>query len=209
MSTLASHREISEFLQFKVSLTGPDTEYLCDIWRRIVVPKNITLLELHAIIQGAMGWEDRHLHEFFIEGKRYLVPDKDFPDEQVLDDDLDERDKLVEHVIQRIEEFYYLYDFGDGWRHLIEVEDMVSLPSRVKLLGWPICIDGQGACPPEDCGGPYGYANLLKALGDPEHEEHSNLLGFHGSRDPYAFNTAQANSLIGMICALYRERGEI
>ena len=196
--------ESDRFFQFRISLVGRDTEYLCDIWRRIVVPKTVLLPELHYILQGAMGWENRHLHEFRIGSRTYTIPDDDDPVETLLDDNLDERHFVLSQVIHGMQEFFYLYDFGDRWEHSVEVEDVGLIPEQVAITRFPACIGGQGACPPEDCGGPLGYANLLQALIDPDHHEHEQQLRCYGPRDPYAFNSVQATLLIHANCALYR-----
>ena len=194
------------FMQFKVSLMGRDTEYLCDIWRRIVVPRNLLLPEFHALLQGAMGWQDRHLHLFRIGNRSYITPEDGAPEEQTPDRALDERQFRLDELTNGVEEIYYLYDFGDRWEHLLEVEQVGSIQGQATLAGQPVCVDGRGACPPEDCGGPDGYANLLRALKDPDHRDHSENLRFYGHYDPYAFNPVQATLLMQATHALYDRR---
>ena len=124
------------------------------------VPTTATLLELHAVLQVALGWTDSHLHEFeAADGRRYGLPDPDFGDGIH-----DESAVLLRDLSRR---FVYRYDFGDGWEHDVEV-----IGSGGPAAG---CLDGEGACPPEDCGGVSGYADLRAALADPSDPDHAEL----------------------------------
>lgn len=146
---------------------------LCDVEpalaRVIDVPASATLPELHELLQAAIGWTDSHLHQFVTSDATYgmEIPGGDvWPEDQ-----RDETGALLADLGARFE---YLYDFGDGWTHDVEV------------LGpggpTPGCVDGYGACPPEDCGGPGGYTELLDVLADPAHPEHEHLRGWVGNR---------------------------
>jgi hypothetical protein len=134
------------------------------VMRVIDVPADSTLPELHNILQVALGWTDTHLHQFVAGEVRYGVPE-----EENWDGELDESrvsiSALPGHSI-------YLYDFGDGWTHDVEV-----LGAGGDLPG---CVFGEGACPPEDCGGPYGYTELLEVLADPAHPEHAEMREWAG-----------------------------
>lgn len=171
------------------------------IWRRIVVPEDMSLVELHAAIQGAMGWQDCHLHLFEIEGQRYEIPENDELGPE--DGYLDERHHRLKDVFKEESECLYVYDFGDNWRHLIRVEGH-------RLAGQhdrpPQCVAGERACPPEDCGGPYQYPEFLAAFDDSMHPQHESTREWAGPFDPNVFSVSQANALIGAIVALYRER---
>ena len=116
------------------------------VLRVVDVPASSTLPELHDLLQVAVGWTDSHLHQFVAGGIRYGVPHEEWPDDQV-----DEAGVRLRGLPER---FVYLYDFGDGWTH------------DVELLGpgadQPGCVYGEGTCPPEDCGGPPGYAELRR-----------------------------------------------
>lgn len=185
-------------LQLKIELL--DIEPL--IWRRIVVPDSLTLRELHAVIQGAMGWRDSHLHLFEIGERRFEVPEDDRlgPEEG----SEDERRQTLKKVLGKTAAFLYLYDFGGDWRHRITVEpDVTPVPERYL----PFCIGGERACPPEDCGGTPSYPELLGALADPRHPEHKAMREWAPGFEPEPFNVTQANALIQLMCALYRERG--
>jgi hypothetical protein len=172
---------------FKITLL----DYRPPIWRRVVVPDG-TLDDLHESIQTAMGWTNSHLHHFEIGRKRYGDP-------QLLEDDWSDS-KVTSSLDTKLSDLFggkrppkkiqYIYDFGDGWEHLIEFEGATPAESGKK---YPCCVDGKRACPPEDCGGVWGYAHFLEVIGDPKHEEHDDLLDWIGGEfDPEAFSPAEA-----------------
>ena len=137
------------------------------VQRVIDVPAAITLDELHEVLQVALGWTDSHLHQYRTDSAVYSMASDDWDDEG----ETDERGVRLSTLPPR---FVYLYDFGDGWTHDVEV-----LGPGGDGVG---CLDGQGACPPEDCGGPGGYAELLAALADPRHPEHQAMGAWVGDR---------------------------
>lgn len=141
------------------------------VWRRIEVPGDATLATLHDVIQTAMGWTDSHLHQFEIKGTLFGLPDPDDEDWGVPVRD-ERRARLTQVVGARVKKFRYDYDFGDGWEHDITVEKIV--PAEPDVV-YPRCTAGRRACPPEDCGGPWGYGELLAAVGDPGHPEHAEM----------------------------------
>ena len=190
---------MAKFLQLKVVLLGIEPE----IWRRVVVPNTLTLLELHAVLQGAMGWQDYHLHSYDIGGRRYEVPETGEygPEEGCLD----ERKFTLKKALKGVPEFSYVYDFGDNWQHRIETENVMStFPRRMH---WPICIGGKNACPREDCGGAYNFPESLPVLKDAGHPEHLSTKDWAGAFDPDEFSVNQATLLIQATCAIYLERG--
>ena len=130
------------------------------VWRGLLVPGGVTLSKLHVMIQAAMGWEDYHLHAFEIDGERYGVSDPEEDDEDVID----EETVILSDVVSGQTRFLYEYDFGDFWRHEIVVESVNPVP---LILKFAVCVDGQRACPPEDCGGSGGYGRLLEGVGGP------------------------------------------
>lgn len=135
------------------------------VWRRIEVDSDVTLGELSTMLERAMGWLGHHLHIFDIGGVTYGIPDSEG---EV--DDRDENRYRLGRVLSKVgEEMRWDYDFGDGWEHDVLVE-AISLPDRG--VEYPRCVTGRGACPPEDCGGPRGYSELLEVLKDPSHPEH-------------------------------------
>lgn len=174
--------------QFKITLAGIKPP----IWRRIQI-RDCTLGDLHDVIQVAMGWEDYHLHQFVIAGDRFGPPIPDDPDYslEVKDENRVVLSKLLPRSAKRTR-WLYEYDFGDGWQHEILFE---GYPSMEKGKKYPLCLEGERACPPEDCGGPWGYADFLKAIADPKHEQHEELLEWIGGEfDAEEFNLKAVNA---------------
>ncbi len=156
--------------------------------RRVVeVPGEVSLAVLHEVVQEAMGWEQAHLHEFGTGGVRYGMPDPDW-DTEVADES---RTKLF-RLAAAGDRMDYVYDFGDGWEHDLLVEDVVDAEPGVR---YPRCVDGQGACPPEDVGGIPGYEQFLEALADPAHPDHDEQAEWWGAGrfDPARFDLAAAD----------------
>jgi len=135
--------------------------------RVIDVPAAITLEELHEVLQVALGWTDSHLHQFRTDTTVYAVPFEEWDGER----EVDERGVPLSALPSS---FVYAYDLGDGWEHEIE---MLGRGGDV-----PGCVAGEGACPPEDCGGPGGYAELLEVLADAGHPEHRRMRAWVGDR---------------------------
>jgi len=168
--------------QLKVSLRGIRPP----IWRRIEVRSDMSLAGLHRVIQDAMGWYDCHLHEFECNGQRYGTPDPDFDDfgESVANENTTRLDDVLRKPKNSMT---YLYDFGDGWTHRVVLEEVKPMPPG-RRAPKPRCIGGRRACPPEDCGGPGGYAHMLEALKNPQHSEHTSYKEWIGTEfDPDAY----------------------
>lgn len=164
-------------------------EHTPTIWRRLLVPGEIKLSKLHLIFQAAMGWEDYHLHIFEIGESRYGVPHQEYDN-----DDIDEEGVQLSDIVTGRMRFIYEYDFGDCWRHEVVVESIEPVP---QILKFATCVDGQRACPPEDVGGTYGFAEFLEAVADPDHEEHeSHLMWVGGSFDPESLSLASVNAAL-------------
>jgi hypothetical protein len=176
-----------EIYRIKVTLLGASPP----IWRRLLVPADLTLAQLHDALQAAMGWEDDHLHEFRIGQQRFGVPD---PDDRLMGipDVSSERAVRLSTVLGRIgAKAVYTYDFGDGWEHAIVLEK--RLPADPNLT-YPLCTAGRRACPPEDCGGIGGFYDLLEAIRDPNHDRHEEMLDWVGDDfDPAAFSLDDVN----------------
>lgn len=187
-----------EVFQFKITLDGVKPP----IWRRIQTPSDFTLAALSGMIQAAMGWEGFHLHAFEIDGTRYGVPmEGDW--EEILDEGEYSLDELGLRAKSR---FKYEYDFGDDWRHTVVLE---------KILPWkpeddPVCVTGKRACPPEDCGGVWGYRRLLEALADPKHPEHKGMKEWLGGEvpDPERFSLERANLRLATLFPQETDEGE-
>ncbi len=129
------------------------------IWRRVQV-KNCSLSKLHEVIQAAMGWTDTHLWAFDVAGEDY----GDDPEGE-MGLASPRKAKLGDFIAEGVTKFRYIYDFGDNWEHVIQVEKVLNADPAAK---YPRCVDGKRSRPPEDCGGPWGYADLLEALKKPE-----------------------------------------
>ncbi len=172
--------------QIKVALQGIKPP----VWRRLLVPGSTPLRKLHDILQVALGWTDSHLHQFEVRGKTYGVPDPDFANDMRSD----ARVPLDQVLVQEKDAMIYEYDFGDGWRHKIVLEKILPPNPETRV---PLCIAGARACPPEDCGGVWGYANLLEAMADPSHPEHADMLEWLGDKfDPGHFNVERVNAIL-------------
>ena len=173
---------MTEVAQIRITLTDLTPE----IWRHVLVPASITLAGLHEVIQAAMGWEDAHLHMFQIDGNRYGLPENEAGGLELLDG----AQYQLGDLVMEGDRLLYVYDFGDDWRHEIIVE---AIRSRAKDKTVPAVLAGERACPPEDCGGPYQYPEMLAALGDPDHEDHEHYLEWIGKFDAESFDLNLAN----------------
>ena len=177
---------MNDIIQIKITLKGTKPP----IWRRVLVAKKTTFFMLHYIIQTAMGWENSHLFEFDIYGYRIgelAIDDLDYNDGLI-----DASTKTLDSIIADIKEkFEYTYDLGDSWDHEILVEKFLPRDEKIK---YPICIAGKLNCPPEDCGGIWGFYDLLKIIKnkkDPEHKEMVEWLG--GQYDAEYFDKELVN----------------
>ena len=169
------------------------------IWRRLAVPSSITLDLLHDILQVVMGWEDYHLHEFTI-GERRFTEDPENPDEGE-----EEWGIVLGHLITKAKaKFGYRYDFGDGWQHTITVERISNVPAGHYLD--ILCLEGKRSCPPEDVGGPLGYASYLKAMTNRKHHDHEEMLQWRGDFDPEEFDIEKVNRELAKLIRWSRGR---
>jgi hypothetical protein len=169
--------------QIKISLRDSKPP----IWRRVQVLSSATLEELHFIIQESMGWYNSHLHSFSIGGIEYGKPAPEY-DFHVTDE---AKVKMSQVVGGEKAKFSYTYDFGDSWDHTVLIEKI--LPRDPNGI-YPICIKGKRACPPEDCGGPWGYLEFLEAIQNPSHPEHEEMLEWVGGDfDPEEFDLDEIN----------------
>lgn len=155
------------------------------VWRQVRVPSAVPLSGLHAILQVAMGWEDRHLYEWRVDDVYYGPgPEED-------DDVLDASSVTLAEVAPADSVLHYTYDLGDGWEHLVEVEAVESYDGTVPPVA---VLDGARAAPPEDCGGPQGYSDVLSALANPSDLDHEDAVLAHAdSLDPEAFDPGLVN----------------
>jgi pRiA4b ORF-3-like protein len=157
------------------------------IWRRLVVSGDISLNELHDVLQVSMGWDDSHLHDFRNQQNRYGDP-------TLLEEVIDESKTCLCQVAPRKgNRFIYTYDFGDNWEHDVLVEEI----DRSSASAMSRCIGGRNACPPEDCGGVFGYLHLLESRTDTNHPNHDEAREWvDDDFDPKRFDAAAINSLL-------------
>lgn len=189
-SATGEAREIGSILQVKVSLLGASKP---PVWRRLLVPADSRLDRLHGVIQVAMGWEDCHMHAFSDGSCEYGIEDRELGHG-------DERKATLGGLLKREgERIRYTYDFGDDWEHEIVVEGVLATEPGVR---YPLCLAGKGACPPEDCGGVWGYGDLREALADSAHDQHEEMLEWLGLQtaaefDPARFDADEVNTALG------------
>ena len=178
--------------ELKITLDGSKPP----IWRRVAVPSGMYLSDLHEVIQIVMGWTNSHLHQFVVpirrpkstsEALHSLVQqglwdkladcmrrDRCLSDPRFeLEETEDESKVMLSELAPAVKsKFVYEYDFGDGWEHLIEVVKIGPPAEGVKC---PVCIAGKLACPPEDCGGIWGYYDMLEVLKNPKHQDYKDI----------------------------------
>lgn len=152
----------------KLAVTLEDMEP--PVKRHLEVPFDIRLDRLHQVLQAAFGWTDSHLWQITAGDVGWGIPDPDWGDGP-----LDGRKATLYDVIEDTgaETLVYHYDFGDGWEHKIKVTSITD--GRTGEI-YPRLVDGEGRCPPEDVGGPWGYGEFLQAIADPNHEEHESWI---------------------------------
>jgi hypothetical protein len=166
------------------------------MWRRLDVPASVTLARLHDLLQAALGWTNSHLHVFEIGDQRIAIP---YDLEQLMDGQITRSARLVklgdivDHGVRR---FTYEYDFGDSWRHTVEIE---AVRDERDGDGGARCLDGARSCPPEDCGGTHGYARLLQILFDPRHAEFDETRRWVGTFEPERFDLRAVNAALSAI----------
>ena len=176
--------------QLKISLDGAKPP----IWRRILVPPSIHLGQLHDLIQIAMGWGNCHLHQFIVGNIFYGVPANDFGDAFGLEMRDETKYKLSRFLKKEKNSLRYEYDFGDGWEHKILLEKKLPDDDSRPLC---TCIKGKRACPPDDCGGIWGYQEMLEILKDPSHPEYEDWREWVDDEfDPEFFDLDETNQLL-------------
>ena len=165
--------------KIKITLTGVKPP----VWRRVLVPSDETLDDLHRIVQISMGWGFSHLHEFKVGDRIYGEPNRAYQDVKVLPD---WNIKLSTIFRRGIRDFTYLYDFGDYWMHKIAIENVQPFDHNES---YPLLVTGRRNCPPEDVGGDSGYFEFLKAMKDPLNIESAFYVDWYeGEFDPEEFD---------------------
>ncbi|MCH8550031.1 MAG: plasmid pRiA4b ORF-3 family protein [Balneolaceae bacterium] len=173
--------------QIKLELAGSKP----NIWRKLLIPADMLLSDLHKVIQTTMGWTNSHLHQF-IKGRVFLEPpmDDDFMDSTGIDYTDYTADSLLEKKNDKIS---YEYDFGDGWEHIITLENVIENYKGTL----PVCTGGAMNCPPEDVGGIGGFQEFKKALKNPSHLEHEIYKKWIGEHyDPEYFDSEEINKML-------------
>ncbi|WP_297338472.1 plasmid pRiA4b ORF-3 family protein [Algoriphagus sp.] len=156
------------------------------VWRRLMIPGQLTFQQFHQVIQAAFGWQDYHLFQFSKGGygsnPQIGIADENWSEEELVDA---KTTRVSQYLKVKGEKFCYIYDFGDDWIHQIIVEDVLN----EAQIG-PVLINGKGACPPEDCGGVWGYEELKSILENPKHPDHRDTKEWLGlkARDQWDVN---------------------
>ena len=159
------------------------------VWRRLLVPEDFTFYQFHLIIQVAFGWHDAHAYEFSPDGRLgdLIIADKELYDTDFFEDDeiIDSKEITLSDIFKTEgQKFMYTYDLGDNWEHLITLEKITG-----ERLLFADCLAGKGTCPPEDCGGPWGYEELKNALADPKHPENKSFKKWLGLKKNDSWDT--------------------
>lgn len=186
--TLPRKKPFKNAFQFRITLLGTKPP----VWRRIVVPESYTFYDFHVAIQDAMGWQDKHLHLFEIEDKgqkgKSIRIDCPFGEPEFLESESGDYFLTTEVPLKKFfnaenQKALYYYDFGDGWIHEVTLEKICPKEPR---RSYPLCLDGDLACPPEDCGGIVGYYDCVKAFKNQNNTD--GLLDWLGDWNPFDFN---------------------
>ena len=181
--------------RIKITLKGVSKP---PVWRRVLVPAGIRLDRFHETIQAVMGWLDYHMHVFSAEASDYGSADPELGH-------TDDRRIILARVLEEPgDRLIYTYDFGDDWDHEVVLEQ--ELPAEPGAV-YPRCVAGKGACPPEDCGGAWGYTDLRALLADPAADGHNEMLKWlgldnAGEFDPAAFDVDAVNESLAAVSAI-------
>jgi hypothetical protein len=182
------HQITPYIYQVKVTLHGIEPP----IWRRLQIPADLFLHDFHKVLQTVMGWENQHLH-LFVRGKRLFGQS---------DDEWVSNPRFLDYTIVRVndllrkpgDELTYQYDMGDNWQHRIVLEKELK-PDPLEY--YPVCTDGARECPPEDCGGPHGYQEMVTAVKDPSNPQHRFFKAlFPDGLDPEYFDLEEINEIL-------------
>jgi hypothetical protein len=191
--TASKHPEAAYVLRVSIVDSRPK------IWRKLRVPENYTLGDLHYILQAAFGWEDDHMHSFTVNSTEYGMVGGDMGFGMDFDefDVVDEGTVLLSQLdLQPKQKFKYLYDFGDSWLHEITVSKIIPIGADDEELTRPCCLEGKQAGPFEDSGGVWGYERMLEVLKDPNHEEYEEIHEWAGDTDPEHVGLEEINAML-------------
>lgn len=184
--------------QFRIQLRNVQKP---PVWRKVIIPESFTFEQLHLVIQESFGWGNYHLYQFSPSGYGsepvIAIPSDDDWEKPAMNAS---KTKLFSVFKTADQKFTYIYDFGDDWVHSILLENI--LPDKVLKA---TCIAGKGACPPEDCGGPWGYERLKEILKNPRHKEYKEMKEWIGMEDmedkfdPNGFDLEYVNEILAGI----------
>lgn len=181
-----------EIYQLKVTLKHSKPA----IWRRILVSSDMKLSDFHYVLQTTMGWTNFHLHQFIKDGSYYSdrMADDDFWHDSI---NVDYKKLKVSSLLQHEKDkMIYEYDFGDGWEHEILLEKVLPF-DKARVL--PVCVAGKMHCPPEDCGGVWGFEEMIEILKQPKHPEYNNYMEWlEDDFDPASFSIDEVNEGLGL-----------
>jgi hypothetical protein len=182
----------NKIYQIQIALRG----FKPKIWRRILIPSDLLLSDFHAIIQTTMGWTNSHMHQF-VKGKTFYsvkLADDDMWDDMDSVDYAKKKIRISDLLKKEKDKIMYEYDFGDGWQHDLILEKILAVDNTIK---YPICLTGKMNCPPEDCGGIWGYSDILEILKQPDHEEYESFVEWLGDEfDPEYFDKDEITELL-------------
>lgn len=185
--------EAHDIVQIRIALQDIEPP----VWRRVQVPVDYSLRHLHDVIQAVMDWLDYHLHQFEIGEKLYGQPEIAGGDHSGPKLYSDRNTRLAQLIERGVERFIYTYDFGDDWQHDIEFERTLRARAGIE---YPILVAGERQSPPEDCGGPFGFLEIVDALSDPDHPDHEELFDWYGERfDPEDMNLDTVEAMLSRI----------
>ena len=178
---------MSKIFQFKVTLKDSKPK----IWRRFQAEDDLMFFDLHYIIQAVMGWENDHLYQFIVEKNRYIGDPEMLESDDIMDDG---KTKLSDIFNEPKTKIIYEYDFGDGWEHELVLEKILEKDPKQH---YPVCLAGKLNCPPEDCGGIYGFNNMMQILKDEKHPNHEGIKEWIGENyNPDFFDLETVNEFL-------------
>lgn len=178
-----------DLVEIKVTLNEVEPT----VWRKFIINTDANLVELHMAIQKSMGWKNCHMYDFVVNNGEKTFSPNDMSDLFGNEDDSADPSGVTigDLLFIEVENIQYNYDYGDGWEHTVEIGKKVSPQPGTQ---YPLCTEGAGACPPEDCGGPHGYMDLCAILSNPEDEDYKEMRQWLGKGfDPSKFSVAKAN----------------
>lgn len=177
-----------QIIELKIELEGAKPK----IWRTFQVEADTTFSQLHKIIQKVMGWEDYHMYDFTVAKTNIIDPrgGSDFGTGR--DVEKANKVKLSDFIEKKGQKFSYMYDMGDSWEHKLTVKNLFEVENDTN---YPKVLEGERACPPEDCGGIWGYMELLEILKDPKHPEYEERIEdwLGEDFDPENFDVEEVN----------------